>query len=179
MKKFLAIVFALIFALSACTVAFADAAVWTCPEEGCKAVLSTQALYDAHVNGGCLVKFTDCEYCEARVARTDIDAHIASCPKYSETCEYCTAEFDKKADYDAHECEVLNTVENEDVAGVVGDAIEAVKNIDWEDVLAKVIDFISGIDFEGLIGKVSDLLGGIDFEGLIAKIKPYFESLTA
>ena len=159
MKKFLAIVFSLIFALSACTVAFADAAEWTCPEEGCKAVLSSKALYEAHINGGCLVKFTDCEHCKARVDRANIDAHIANCPKYSSACEYCGEKFDSKAKEDAHECKVVEFAGgNETVAGVIAKAVDALKNVDWKSLADKVVDLVKGIDFQGLIAKIKPVI---------------------
>lgn len=157
MKKFIALVFALIFALSACTVAFATTE-WTCPEEGCKAVLGSKALYDAHVNGGCLVKFTDCAYCGAKVDRDDIEAHIANCPKYSETCQYCGEKFDSVAAKAKHKCKIVEVAGgNEDVANIITKVIEAIKSIDWADLANKVVDFVKSINLDEIVGKVKPL----------------------
>ncbi len=99
MKKFLAIVFSLIFALSACTVAFA-AAQYECT--ACHAILADQKAFDAHNNGGCLVLFTTCEYCNVTVATENANAHTTVCPKAYADCKYCGIEY-HKANLAAHE----------------------------------------------------------------------------
>lgn len=156
MKKFLAIVFALIFALSACTVAFAAAADLTC--DTCLVKLADEKAYAAHVNGGCLVDFKACQYCDAKVATANLDAHEAECPKGASTCDKCGAELANEAAADAHTCVT------EDVA---------------KNVVDKVIDALKDVDWEGVIGQVKDAIGSIDLEGIIAKIKPIVEKVVA
>ncbi len=149
MKKFLAIVFALIFALSACTVAFA--ADFEC--ETCHAVLASQKDLDAHKNGGCLVDFKTCQYCAAKVATDNLEAHEADCPKGASTCDKCGAALATQADAKAHACAT------EDVANNVLDkVVDALKEVDWASLANKVVDAVKGIDFEGLIAKIKPLI---------------------
>lgn len=162
MKKFLAILFSLIFALSATTVAFA--ADFVCTE--CHAVLESQKALDAHNNGGCLKQFKACQYCSSKIATANLEAHEADCPKGAGSCEYCGEAYDTQAEYAAHkdsDCKMINTVGSEDTAKIVN----------------KVIDVVKGIDWEGLGNKVVDAVKGIDFEGIIAKIKPIIEKVVA
>ena len=194
MKKFFALVFALIFALSACTVAFAAEATTTttaAPQtyecDKCHKVLKSASAFNEHYyGGGCDVLFADCPYCADRILAAHKDEHYGVCKDYSETCKYCTEEFDTKAKFEAHKCEVLGAVENEDVAGVVGDAITAVKGIDWEEVLNKVIEFVKSIDFdalvaevEGIIAEVEAVLADLDIEGIFAEVKGFLGGLKA
>lgn len=191
MKKILAIVFALIFALSACTVAFA--ASYEC--DACHAILASQSALDAHNNGGCLIKFKACQYCGAKVETEYIELHEGECPKGAADCDYCGKEnlanqnalaahqaTDKceakcpdcgvavvYSAKDSHECEIADQVTN------------TVANIDWEAVLNEVIAFISDIDFdalvaeiEGIIAEVEALLADIDFDGILADVKGAF-----
>ena len=188
MKKFLAIVFALIFALSACTVAFA--ASYECTE--CHAILASESALEAHNNGGCLVQFKACQYCGAKVETAYIELHEGECPKGAADCDYCGKEDlanqnaleahkatdackakcadcgveVKYAEKDAHECLVEDQIAN------------TVATIDWEAVLNEVIAFISDIDFdaiiaeiEGIIAEVEALLADIDFDGILADVK--------
>lgn len=149
MKKFLAIVFSLIFALSACTVAFA--ADYEC--ETCHAVLADEKALIAHNNGGCLVDFKDCKYCAAKVATDNLAAHEAECPKGASTCDKCGADLANAAAADAHTCAT------EDVAKNVADkAIDALKEVDWKSLADKVVGVVKGIDFEGLIAKIKPLV---------------------
>lgn len=197
MKKFLAIVFSLIFALSACTVAFAGEADLTC--DSCKAKLVDAKAYAAHVNGGCLVDFKDCQYCDVKVATDDLATHEGSCPKGAEACAWCgemqdcqnclkehkaAADCTKKcadcgaavklADEKTHECAVEDQIAN------------TVANIDWEEVLNKVIEFVKTIDFdalvaevEGIIAEVEAVLADLDIEGIFAEVKGFLGGLKA
>ncbi len=153
MKKFLAIVFSLIFALSACTVAFA--ADYEC--ETCHAVLASEKDLTAHKNGGCLVNFKDCQYCAAKVATENLDAHEAECPKGATSCDKCGAALKNQAAKADHTCDTKDVAEN---------------------VLGKVVDALGKVDWKGLANKVVDAVKGIDFEGLIAKIKPLIEKVV-
>lgn len=151
MKKFLAIVFSLIFALSACTVAFASAENLTC--ESCLVKLADEKAYNAHVNGGCLVDFKTCQYCEAKVATENIGDHEAECPKGASTCDKCGKALANKAEAKAHSCVT------EDVASNVLDkAIDALKEVDWASLANKVVDAVKGIDFEGIIAKIKPVI---------------------
>lgn len=171
MKKFLAVFFSVLFALSATTVAFADAANLTC--DVCKEVLGSEKDYTAHVSGGCLRQFKACSYCEAKVRFADAEGndvddlkkHELACPKGAGTCEFCGEDYATQADYTAHK-------ENDcKVTGAIGDKVPVATIFD------KVVEAVKGVDWGSLIGKIGDLLGGIDFEGLIAKIKPILEKV--
>ncbi|MBE6820033.1 MAG: hypothetical protein E7516_03180 [Ruminococcaceae bacterium] len=161
MKKFLAIVFALIFALSACTVAFAGADDLTC--DTCLAKLADEKAYNAHVNGGCLVDFKACQYCEAKVATANLEAHEAECPKGASACDKCGADLANKAAADAHECAPADIANN-----VLDKAIDALKNVDWADVANKIVDAVKGIDFEGIIAKIKPI-----FEKVVELVKGF------
>ena len=191
MKKFIALVFALIFALSACTVAFA--ANFEC--DACHAILADQKSLDAHNNGGCLVQFKACQYCGAKVETAYIELHEGECPKGAADCDYCGKENlanqnalaahnateackakcadcgveVKFAEKDAHKCVIEDQIAN------------TVANINWEEVLNKIVEFVSSIDFdaiiaevEGIIAEVEALLADIDFEGILADVKGMF-----
>lgn len=196
MKKFFALVFALIFALSACTVAFA--ATYEC--EVCHAVLADQKALDAHNNGGCLMQFKACQYCGVKVETAYIELHEGECPEGSADCDYCGKEDlanqnalaahkasdnckakcadcgveVKFADKDSHECAIEDQIAN------------TVANIDWEEVLNKVIEFVKTIDFdalvaevEGIIAEVEAVLADLDIEGIFAEVKGFLGGLKA
>ncbi len=172
MKKFLAILFSLIFALSATTVAFADAANLTC--DTCLAKLGDEKAYNAHINGGCLIDFKECQYCDVKVSKDNIEAHEAECPKGAGKCEYCGEAYDTQADYAAHkksDCKMINTVGSEDTAKIVNKVIDVVKGIDWKDLADKVVGVVKGIDFEGLIAKIKPI-----FEKIVAFVTDAIES---
>lgn len=154
MKKFLALVFALIFALSACTVAFA--ADYECTV--CHAILADQKALDEHNNGGCLEQFRDCQYCGAKVLKDSLADHEADCPKGACACDYCGEDFATKGEYDAHleTCKAENN--NIPVASIMDKIVEAVKGIDWADLANKVVEAVKGIDFEGIIAKIKPII---------------------
>lgn len=165
MKKFLAVLFALIFALSATTVAFAGVETLTC--DTCFEVLPSLAEYNKHVSGGCLVDFEPCKYCGGNIANENLEAHQLMCPKGAGKCEFCGKDYATQADYAAHkeaDCKVTTSI---------GDKIPVATVVD------KVVEVVKGIDWADLGGKVVDAVKGIDFEGLIAKIKPIFEKIVA
>ena len=155
MKKFLAIVLSLIFALSACTVAFA--ADYECSV--CHAICADEKALIAHNNGGCLQQFTSCQYCAARVETAKAADHEANCPKGAGKCEYCDASYGSQAEYEAHkaECKMITTLGSEDTAKIVDKIIEAVKGINWSDLANKVVNLVKGIDFNGIIAKVKPI----------------------
>ena len=164
MKKFLAVFFSVMFALSATTMAFAGADNLTC--DTCHSVLENEEAYNKHVTGGgCTVNFEPCPYCKNNIANENLDAHIAICPDGKGTCEFCGKDYATQGEYAAHresECKVTTAI---------GDKIPVAA------LLAKLLDALKGIDWKGLIGKIGDLIGGIDFKGLIEKIKPIFEKI--
>lgn len=151
MKKFLAIVFSLIFALSACTVAFAGEADLTC--DTCLAKLADAKAYAAHVNGGCLVDFKTCQYCEVKVATANLEAHEAECPKGASKCDKCGAALENAAAAEDHACATEDVAEN-----LANKAIDALKEVDWKALADKVVGAVKSIDFEGIIAKVKPLI---------------------
>ena len=160
MKKFVSLLLALIIALSASAVGFA-ASNYECGV--CFAVFGDQESYSAHINSGCLEQYKDCQYCAAKVAEANLEAHEETCPKGAGECKYCGAGYANQKAYTSHlenDCKLVATV-GKDVA----------------DILLKVLDFIKGIDWEGLLGKVTDALGSIDLGGIVEKIKPAFEKV--
>ncbi len=164
MKKFLAVFFSVMFALSATTMAFAGADDLTC--DSCLAVLESAEAYNKHVaGGGCLVDYDPCQYCKANIAADNLEAHEAICPNGAGTCEFCGKDYATQKAYAEHkatDCKVTDAI---------GDKIPVAV------LVAKLLDALKGIDWKGLIGKIGDLLGGIDFKGLIEKIKPIFEKI--
>ncbi len=186
MKKILALVFALILAFSACSVAFA-AAEFAC--ESCHAVLADQKALDAHNNGGCLVQFKACQYCGSKIEAAYIELHEGECPKGAADCDYCgkkalanqnaleahqaSADCAKKCDKcgvevtcagkDDHKCAVEDQIKNPST---------------WEKLAEKVVELLGKVDWKGLADKVVTAVKGIDFDGIVAKIKPIFEKVV-
>ena len=103
MKKFLAIVFALIFALSAATTAFAMANI--CPYCGVEIV--SEKVYNEHVLGKCPVKYPktykECPYgCGAKFEDNEqYEIHVASCSMKKETIQDKIVNFIKNTDWKA------------------------------------------------------------------------------
>ena len=165
MKKFLAVLFALMFALSATTVAFASVEDLTC--DTCFEVLPSLTEYNKHVSGGCLVDFEPCQYCKGNIKNENLAAHEANCPKGAGTCEFCGADYGTQAEYAAHkesDCKVTTSI---------GDKVPVATLVD------KVVELVKGIDWADLGDKVVGAVKGIDFNGLIEKIKPVFEKIVA
>ncbi|MBR4858849.1 MAG: hypothetical protein IKU08_06655 [Clostridia bacterium] len=168
MKKFLAIVFSLIFALSAFTVAFA--AENTCPY--CKDVIADEVAYNEHISGGCDVKFRSCKYgCGAKFSEAaNLEVHEDACPKGAGNCEYCDAAYANQAAYEAHkenECKIVTTV-GEDAAPVVDKVIDTLKTVNWEALANKIVDAVKSIDIEGLIAKIKPVI-----EKVVSLVKDY------
>lgn len=163
MKKFLAVFFSVLFALSVTTVAFAGEDNLTC--DSCYEVLGTKEAYNKHVSGGCLVDFEPCKYCGGNIANANLEAHELACPKGAGTCEFCGKDYATQADYAAHkesECKVT---------GAIGDKIPVATIFD------KVVEAIKGVDWSGIFGKIGDALKGIDLGGIVEKIKPILEKV--
>ncbi len=131
MKKFLAIVFALIFALSAATTAFAMAN--TCPYCGVEIVSEKE--YNAHVFGKCPVKYPE-------AAKT-----------YKE-CPYgCGAKYEDNEQYEIHvaNCSMKKETTEEKI-------VNFIKNIDWKAIGEKVSGVVAKIDFPSLVNKLIGLV---------------------
>ncbi len=164
MKKFLAVFFSVMFALSATTMAFAGADNLTC--DTCHSVLETEEAYNKHVTGGgCLINFEPCAYCKANIANDNLEAHQLACPEGKGTCEFCGEDYATQGEYAEHKANDCK------VTGAIGDKIPVATIFD------KIVEALKGIDWMGLVGKIGDLIGGIDFGGLIEKIKPVFEKI--
>lgn len=142
MKKFTAIVLALVFAFAAATTAFAASAVYECP--ACHDVIEGEAAFNKHLDKTC------------PVVGSEADSKAQVCPN-----EGCGASFKIAAEYNKH-LEVCYFTPEPTIADQVSDFISG---IDFKEVFGKITDFLGGIDFAGiaekLIGVVEDLLGQI------------------
>jgi hypothetical protein len=142
MKKFLAIVLAVICIFSMATVAFAAGDLghgYTC--NVCGGSTSSQAELNKHLAAATCGK---CQYCgQGFNTAEEIAEHEYVCRENSITCDYCGTNFDSTDDFDAH--------------------IEACKakyfNIPLAKIVAVIKDIFSKIDFEALLGTVKDLGG--------------------
>lgn len=142
MKKFLSLVLALVLVCSMATVAFAATAqVNTCPY--CKTFSTSDELeYNAHISGGCNVKYRPCQYgCGAGFSEENLAAHEAICPEGSATCEYCGVTFSPVKSYDDHlaACKEKHLNIPADKFG------DAIKGVNWNDIITKIVDFFSGL----------------------------------
>lgn len=143
MKKFLAIVFALIFALSCAAPAFA---AMTCPH--CNESLATEAAYNKHILKECTELFGN--------NKGDI-------VYYCDYAEYgCTAYFGSEANYEKH-LEICSFKKE-----TWGDKVEAFfLDLDYDDfteVLDKITEALVDAGLPGIVVKIIDLLE----EGVIA-----------
>lgn len=192
MKKFLAIVFTLIFALSACTVAFAaDAAnVFTCANCGEK--YDTTTAYNEHIKtckpAASVPQTWMCDRCQ-KVFKDEAalnDHYFAGgCDVTFEDCKYCgerifeegiekhyntcikfaeTCAYCGKDDFANYDEFAAHEDGNCKVINAIGDKIKVAE------IVNKIIEFLKGVDWAGLFAKVGELVGGIDFEGLIGKV---------
>lgn len=155
MKKFLSLVLALILVFSMSTVAFA-AIVQTYTCQYCGVVTADFAEYNAHVSGGCNVKYRPCQYCGVGTPDEDgaLAAHESICPEGSASCDYCGDTFSPVKAYDDH----LDACKKSHLNIPVAKITASIKGIDWNNIVTKVIDTLSD---------------------LVAKIKPLFESIGA
>lgn len=140
MKKFTAIVLALVFAFAAATTAFAASAVYECP--ACHDIIEGEANFNKHLDKTC--------------PEVGSEGKAQVCPN-----EGCGAEFKIAEEYNKH-LEVCYYKPEPTIADKVSDFIAG---IDFKEVIGKVTDVLGGIDFAGLaeklIGVVEDLLGKI------------------
>ncbi|MBQ8944443.1 MAG: hypothetical protein IJ050_08085 [Clostridia bacterium] len=153
MKKFLSVMFAVMFIFSAMSVA-ADAWSTSCPY--CGATFSSEDAYAEHMN-----KFNH------------TDGHYITCPYTGDDYEGggCGEKFSTKAAYDVH---VITCKHKGDYTG-----LGYLKNV----VLKQIIDAVKGVDwgslFGGIVSVVKALVKGIDFGELWNTIKGSFKYISA
>ena len=140
MKKFLAVLLAVICIFSMSTVAFAAMDHgYVC--DNCGGTSASAAEFNAHLAAKTCGK---CQYCaQGFNTAEEIAEHEYVCPKAYVGCDYCGGVFASNADFDAH--------------------IEACKakyfNIPLAKIVATIKDLLAKIDFEALFGTVKDLGG--------------------
>lgn len=145
MKKFLAIMFALIFALSCATTAFA--ADLTC--RYCSESFSSEKAYNEHIAEKCPVLFPEK-------------------PAAPMVCEECGAAFKDAEQYNIHITEIH--VPKASWGDQVGEFFLGLDYSDFKSVLDKITEALTGIGLPGLLVKVIDLLEqGVN--ALIGEIK--------
>lgn len=140
MKKFLAIVLALVFALSAATTAFAVAN--TCPY--CSEVIEKEADYNTHISSKCLVKYPPkkCPDCGAQFQDyAQYDIHVEKCPEHEETIQ-------EKLE------EVIASIDFEAIFAKVKDAVSG---IDFEGIIAKITPVL-----EQIFTYIKDAIGSVE-----------------
>lgn len=138
MKKILAIMFALIFALSFATSAFAVTNTCTyCGEE-----ISVEKDFNKHLEQLCPVLYPE----------KDPDAGKQYCPY-----DGCTGEFLDPAQYEIHleKCPMKPSEDDASIADKIADFFE---NLKFEDILNTVNDLFSKINFTDIVVKIIDLL---------------------
>lgn len=132
MKKFLAIVFALIFALSTATIAFA--ASLSCPY--CDEILTSESKYNKHIESECPALYSNnIYYC----TNPGCSAHFKSQEEYYNHIEN-TCLFKQETNRDK--------VENFFADLDLGEIMETINNllakINFSDLLVKLLDLING-----------------------------------
>jgi hypothetical protein len=153
MKKFLAILFSVIFALSATTVAFASAN--TCPY--CKETYENEAEYNKHL-ADCDGYFRECPYgCDADFATDDeLAVHAGVCLEFKGECDYCGEVVTTKNAFDAHvaECKVK-------YFGIP---------------IHKIMKFLEETDlYEKIFGGLFGLLEGLPYNKVFGTVFEYLE----
>ena len=156
MKKFLSVMFAVMFILSAISVA-ADAWSTSCPY--CGASFSSEDAYAEHMN-----KFNH------------TDGHYITCP-YTGS-DYvdggCGEKFQTKAAYDVH---VATCQHNGDYTTmgylknvVLAELVDTVKGVDWGSLLGGIVSIVKalfkGVDFKVIINIFKDMFSNIDFSAI-------------
>lgn len=204
MKKILAIVFTLIFALSACTVAFAEEAkAFNATCKYCEKIFTDVKVYNDHIDA-CKKANTEtkeedpeenvkhvCAVCAAVFdTRTAYMDHMnGDCLVAYKVCPYCEATIDTAA-IDDHKAICPKGARNcdycfEDFAtqGEYDAHLKACKekflSIPVAKVVRAVLELIENTDWGSLFGKIGDALKGIDLGGIVEKIKPVFEKIPA
>ncbi len=148
MKKFLSVLLAIVLVCAMATVALAADQTNTCPY--CKTYTTAdQVAYNAHISGGCNVKYRACQYgCGAGFSAENLAAHEAVCPEGSATCDYCGNTFSPVKSYDDHLAACKESHLNIP-ADKFGDAI---KGLNWNEIITKIVDF-----FQTIVEKLTGL----------------------
>lgn len=156
MKKFLSVMFAVMFIFSAMSVA-ADAWSTSCPY--CGATFTSEDAYAEHMN-----KFNH------------TDGHYITCP-YTGS-DYvdggCGEKFSTKAAYDVH---VATCKHNGDYTTfgyiknvIVADIIASLKKVDWGSLLGGIVSIVKalfkGVDFGELVSVFKHIFSSIDFSSI-------------
>ncbi len=152
MKKFLAVLFAVMFAFSACCVAFAAPAELTC--DFCHAEFETAAELKAHIES----TFPNADHSKTCTNTIIVDGVVTKCGEV----------FHSKAAYDAHQTTCSNASDADLMkayfkAGDIGAALKCLFNI--------IVDFVKGDTFKGIIDKVGGVVKGIDLGGIFNTVK--------
>lgn len=198
MKKFIALVFALIFALSTLTVAFAATAT-TVDCSTCKQKFDSNAEYNAHLKDCKPATYKyNCEYCKEGFDNADaFNAHLGdkaenNCDVRYRSCKYgCGNSFDTKDELTAHQDVCPKYSETCEFCGEKFDSkakkdaheckLEEVSggNKDVANIITKVIEAIKSIDWADLANKVVDFVKSINLDEIVGKVKPLFEKVTS
>lgn len=139
MKKFLAVLLAVICIFSMSTVAFAMDHGYVC--DNCGGTSASASEFAAHLAAKTCGK---CQYCaQGFNTAEEIAEHELVCRKANVTCDYCGTTFEQNVEFNNH--------------------IEACKakyfNIPLAKIVATIKDLLAKIDFEALFGTVKDLGG--------------------
>ena len=139
MKKFLAVVFALIFALSAATTAFAVAN--TCPH--CGQYIETEKAFNEHLDKTCPVlhPVKPCPYegCGAKFQDEEqYEIHVAKCPKKSDKDKF------------------IEKIKGIDYKAIVTKVIGVVQKIDFPAIIAKILPVIEKA-VKAIVGAVKSM----------------------
>ena len=149
MKKFLALVLAVICIFSMATVAFAGLSYgWEC--EFCGGVTSDYEALIKHQQAN------DCGKCglcgKGFETKAELDGHAYECHQANIVCDYCGETKSSQAVFDAHIEACKAKYYNIPVAKIVATIKDLFSKIDWSSVLGTVKD---------LGGKLGGLLGNI------------------
>lgn len=151
MKKFLALVLAVICIFSMATVAFAGDDLghgYVCTVCG-----GSTGSADALAKHLAAATCGKCQYCEQGFnTAEEIAAHEYVCRSNSITCDYCGGFFDSTDDYDAHIEACKAKYFNIPVAKIVATIKDLFSKIDWSSVLGTVKDL--GGKLVGVIGNI-------------------------
>lgn len=151
MKKFLALVLAVICIFSMATVAFAATIQPNRFCDACGTEFTTDEEFRTHVETAC---DRVCSFCNNTLETNESKAnHEKKCLKgVSDACDYCGKTFTPIADYDDHLEACKAKYYNIPVAKIVATIKDLFSKIDWSSVLGTVKD---------LGGKLGGLLGNI------------------
>ena len=181
MKKFLAVMFAVMFAFSALAVGASaeanvninidgtdDKATYACPY--CDVKFTSPVLRDEHV-----------------ASQNPVDGHKLVCGELHIDADgkvyECTKEFEARAALAEHQeafaVSLFNLAiayfKNKDFENgckfLLKALVEVLKNIDYKALLGKIVDGIKAIPFADIVGKVKDVAGKIPMDKIVDGVK--------